>query len=744
MSEKQDQQRYVHSLGGCRPTPLASYLKALGVFRLIAEGPDSNIRGWWQNDVFHLGTRLSQAEIERFFLHNYSPTPLLAPWNGGSGFFPKDNKAAIEAIRNSRADRFQPYRDAILAASAAVAHIDEKPAKGTEKNGVIAACRRSWRGAALEWIDAALTFGADGEPAFPAMLGTGGNDGRLDFTNNFMQRLVTLFDLSDDIGTPMPESSNRLALALWATPIDGLESAAIGQFLPSSAGGPNGANGYDGGIKVNPWDFALMLEGCIVFSAGLARKCSASQLPQAAAPFAVRGSGTGYDSASAADVGARGEQWMPLWDHPSLYREVRTMLREGRCTVGKRPAGRGIDMARAIARLGVNRGISQFERYGYIERNGLSNLAVPLGRFDVHQRRFQRLLDEVSPWLDRLRQMAQDKLAPASIQRVYRSCEQAVFNCAQFARKSDFLDLLVAMAAAEDQFLASPKFSGDRAMPIPPLSEAWLSAVEEDSCEFRLAVALAGQFGRLKGDSKQSISQSVRVHWLPLANDQRKFLKSESGINITPEQCAVGLDLERGLIAMIGRRLMAMNRGESYDSQQPVPFYPLRLRFDYLGATWEHIAAFLNHETDDSRILQTARALMALRWPKSFEFTRQKTPRITDGSKAAFGILRLAVSPHAIRIRTEEHESEHEVRCNSMVFQRLIAGDLPGAFRLAQRQLLNAGLRSKMPLATGDAKYARRLAASLGFGLGFHTYSRLALTITDCDASEKPVTEHFV
>ena len=295
--------------------------------------------------------------------------------------------------------------------------------------------------------------------------------------------------------------------------------------------------------------------------------------------------------------------------------------------------------------------------------------------------------------------MAQDKLAPASMQRVYRSCEQAVFNCAQHARKSDFLELLVAMAAAEDQFLASPKFSGDRAaMPIPLLSEAWLSAVEEDSCEFRLAVALAGQFGWLKGDSKQPSPQPVRVHWLPLAgNDQRKFLKTESGLNITPDQCALGLDLERSLIAMIGRRLMAMNRGESYDPGQSISFYPLRLWFDYLGATWEDVAAFLNRETDDGRILQIARALMALRWPKSYEFTRQKIPRAADGSKAAFGILRLALSPHAIRIWTEEHESEHQVRCNSVVFQRLAAGDLSGAFRLAQRQLLNAGLRSKMP-----------------------------------------------
>ena len=145
MSENQDQPRYVHKLDGCRPTPLASYLKALGVFRLIAEGPDPKVRGWWKKDVFQLGTRLSQAEIERFFLHDYAPTPLLAPWNGGSGFFPKDNKTAIEAIRSSQSDRFHPYRDAILAATAAVAHIDENQPRERKRTGLLLPAARGER-----------------------------------------------------------------------------------------------------------------------------------------------------------------------------------------------------------------------------------------------------------------------------------------------------------------------------------------------------------------------------------------------------------------------------------------------------------------------------------------------------------------------------------------------------------------------------------------------------------------------
>lgn len=184
MSDKDE--IHVHRLSGCRPTPLAYYLKALGIFRLVAEQADATARGWWEDDVFHLATRLNQAELNFFFLSAYSPTPLLAPWNGGSGFYPKDNKTGLEAMEKSSAIRFTSYRHAIEQARIVVASLDAKPDKGESKNSVIAGCRRAWRGPALQWLDAALALGANGDPVFPAMLGTGGNDGRLEFTTNFL------------------------------------------------------------------------------------------------------------------------------------------------------------------------------------------------------------------------------------------------------------------------------------------------------------------------------------------------------------------------------------------------------------------------------------------------------------------------------------------------------------------------------------------------------------------------------
>lgn len=96
-------------LDGCPPTPLASYLKALGVLRLVAEQKDPQARGFWRGERFHLKTRLDPAGLRRFFLEDYAPTPIIAPWNGGSGFYPKDAKEGINAIAASRSDRFAVY-----------------------------------------------------------------------------------------------------------------------------------------------------------------------------------------------------------------------------------------------------------------------------------------------------------------------------------------------------------------------------------------------------------------------------------------------------------------------------------------------------------------------------------------------------------------------------------------------------------------------------------------------------------
>jgi CRISPR-associated protein Csx17 len=56
-----------HELAGCAPVPLAAYLKALGVLRVLGSQADPGARGAWRADTFVLTTRLDRPALLEFF-----------------------------------------------------------------------------------------------------------------------------------------------------------------------------------------------------------------------------------------------------------------------------------------------------------------------------------------------------------------------------------------------------------------------------------------------------------------------------------------------------------------------------------------------------------------------------------------------------------------------------------------------------------------------------------------------------
>jgi CRISPR-associated protein Csx17 len=95
--------------------------------------------------VFVLETKFESESLVLFFLQQYSPTPLLAPWNGGSGFYLKldlqhflesegkevgfkDREAvdAINAIERSDTERLARYRDQIRETKRALAALADE------------------------------------------------------------------------------------------------------------------------------------------------------------------------------------------------------------------------------------------------------------------------------------------------------------------------------------------------------------------------------------------------------------------------------------------------------------------------------------------------------------------------------------------------------------------------------------------------------------------------------------------
>ncbi len=695
---------HVHVLAGCAPTPLAHYLKSLAVLRLVAEQADPKARGWFEGDVFRLATTLDREALVSFFLDTYAPTPLVAPWNGGSGFYPKDNKTGVDAVASSAVPRFGPYAEAIAVCRRLVGNLEEAP-KEQPKFALQAACRRELGDRAVGWMAAAVVLAESpsDKPRYPALLGTGGNDGRLDFTNNFMQRLVELLDPAT--GGARPEARGLLESALFGQAQQGLTASAIGQFHPGAAGGFNATSaGFGSDSLVNTWDFVLMLEGTLVLGVSASRQLERdAQEIQAAAPFAVRSSAAGYGSAAGSDPSSRGEQWMPLWDRPATLAEVRGLFAEGRMQLGRSVARGTLDAARAVAGLGVARGIRAFERFGFFERNGQANLAVPLGRFEVTPRPDVRLLDEIDEWVEALRRSANEDTAPASIGRAARQLDAAMLDVAQRPTSLGWQRLLAALGVAEASLLAGPRFAVKRRVrPIPPLSPRWLEVIDDGTPEVRLAAAIASQ----QAPREHAELGPLRVHLMPLDEDRGfKLLAAGSEtLRSDPRVVMRELELVPDLAAVVTRRLVDAHRAGA--DRLPL--------VGKVHAPLADVEAFVLGEVEDARVLALLRPLTALRWldadvrEQAARWHRQAArPRVPLASHAVFRAA----------YRTADVEGARQTTLDATIVALLRAGRLADAARAALARLTAQGLRPRLGRLVGSPELARRLAASLAIPL---------------------------
>lgn len=732
-----------HHLWGCAPTPLAWYLKALGILRLVAEQRDPEVRGGWCDEHFLLWTALDRAELERFFLEDYAPTPMVSPWNKGSGFMGSAGEP-VSVLEVTTARRFERIRAGISESRALTASLvdadlevrkikDETKQKGMSaaeraelrgdpdykrrlaqaerkfkalKADFIPSCRRSWRGAHLDWLEAALVVTEGDEAKFPSLLGTGGNDGRLDMTNNAMQRVGELFDLQGDAGGATPLGKTTLADALWGVPSPGRSDVAIGQFLPGSAGGANSANGPMGGAQVNRWDFLLALEGALAFRAHAVRRLGGSDPVLAAAPFAAYSHASGYGSASTADEGRRGEQWMPLWSRPASWAEVQALFAEGRAQVGRSAASRPIDLARAFTRLGVARGVTQFVRYGFIERNGRSNLAVVLDRIDVRDSPRARLIDDIAPWMNRLLRGARENSATARLQKAERRLSNAVFDALRQPEAAQhWQSVLLAAADAEKMLEAgTPPLAG----PIPPLEAGWIEAANDGSPEFRLAVAL----GTARIPGERGRARSVREHFLPLEGGRLRTTGGKAPKLLADPSVVMNREPLDSLLALVERRLIAAESGA-------------RRRFDLvptlgLGALLSDLALFIEGALDDRRIVALARAFAAVRLRG--EERVAIPPALGERPEDAWLTLRVA-------LLAKQLESGITVPADPAIVRRLRAGDGFGALQVALRRLGGAGLTSILHFGSTDPGLARRWGAALAFPLSFQTTERIVRSL---------------
>ena len=668
------------TLDGCSPTPLASYLKALGVLRLLSsaannvsgEAADPGVRGWWEGERFHLRTVLGRDGVLGFFLHEYAPSPVIAPWNGGSGFYPKDNRDGFGPMSSdSVAERFQPFSLAIRVASDTLKGLDLhiRP-QGDAKATLVAMLRARLPESALPWVDAALVL-SGGRLRFPQLLGTGGNDGRLDFTNNLMRRLVSdtkspgIFHASS--GAPSPAAKALLESALWNTPIHALTTAAVGQYSPGGAGGPNSTTGYEGGPVVNPWDYVLMLEGAATFACAATRRHQSNTIARASFPFTVGAVGAGWGGIEATDESdARAEFWAPLWSRPARSCEIEALFGEGRAVTNGRTARDGLEFARALATLGVSRGFSEFQRYGFYKRAGKNHYATAISRRRAAPSPGAELVADLDRggWLNRARRLGRSDNQPATVRNAAKVLEDSLFELlAPDVSYRSVSAALEAIGRLANWLSTSP--NGREMLPPPPLlSRAWLLQADDGSPEFRIAVALAGLGipSRILGRSSESPdgrpehtgAPPMAAHFAPVTNGPGDRFEVNTFFrdlwlrerrtwadNNNPPTVVWGHGgLVANMIAVLERRLVeAPIRGLRDKPLSSASF-----------ARMSDVAAFLTGEFDDARC---SALLAGMVWAQPVWLPNKETePAPTTATLPfAYCVLKPIFSPNATLVR---------------------------------------------------------------------------------------------
>jgi len=623
-------------LHGCTPEPLMNYLKALGVFRLVAEQADPAATMSWHGGACRLNTTLDRDGLKDFFLNGYCPTPVVGPWGARSGFFPGSSESSAREALNrivagaETSPRFAPFRDVIVATREILrANGFTAKVRDEDKLTLMRLCRNELPDPVLPWLDAVFTLTEDSRK-FPPLLGTGGNEGSGSYVSTFAQLVVSLLiEGGGDAG---------VATALFGGFGSPLAGVSVGHFHPGAIGGPNSSQGFDGGGGANPWDYLLAMEGTLMLAGAAARRMGVDTIGRAGFPFCVEAVAVGYASESdkEAEKATRAELWLPLWrERPVTCSELGQLFAEGRAQLGRRQAKNAVEFALAVNLLGVSRGVDAFVRYAFVMRNGLSYFAAPLGRVPVTPRPTARLLDDpdLTQWLGRLRAACRDKeKTPARYQTALREIDRAVFEFSVpcepggDAERPALNGVLRALGRAERTLSIGLRFCEEKRLrPIQGLSPRWLDQADDGSPEFRLAAALAGIGGHGAVGPFRSALEPVEMkgrsfHWPRDKNMAAVWSNRPVATNLG---------------AIFLRRQMEAFR----DTQAGVPLRSPR------RAGLLDVIAFLRGEVDDPKLADLIWGLTAVDWPAV-------EPREPDAEEVAvpfeFGVPRLLVEPLTI------------------------------------------------------------------------------------------------
>ncbi|MBX3193466.1 MAG: hypothetical protein KF819_41175, partial [Labilithrix sp.] len=182
-----------------------------------------------------------------------------------------------------------------------------------------------------------------------------------------------------------------------------------------------------------------------------------------------------------------------------------------------------------------------------------------------------------------------------------------------------------------------------------------------------------------------------------------------ASVSNDPSVVCAGQDTVADCIALVRRRIVEM-RAVGKGGLLPLVAVP------GCAAHLRDVAAFVNGDVDDDRILELVGPLMALDWAA---VDRGGPPHAPDDATPARGLeldalyasVRLCHLPAPISMRA----GTFTVRIDPEAIARLASGDLAAAIRVCARRLVSSGLIPIVREGASSPALARRLAASLAF-----------------------------
>jgi CRISPR-associated protein Csx17 len=707
-----------HVLAGLRPEPLGSYLAGLGLIRLLGEQADPGATAAWSIDGLIIQTTVD--DLAAWLASEYVPTPVLSPWNGGSGFGAKDiePKRRLAELQAHASPRLSPFRAAIEVADQVGCKARSEgwigdSGKSQDKGRAVQEFRNRCPDALLPWIDAAVVL-ADDKTFFPPLLGTGGNDGRLDFSTNFHERLLEVLD-------PTPKGVARsLGCArdlLAGTQAERLAAAPVGQFDPAGTGGQASSPFGAAASLVNPWAYVLLIEGALLFASGTVRRHQYAA-GRAAMPFTVSFSPDGSPSGAAGEEKtSRGEVWVPVWTRAWTLAEIRQVFGEARASWQGRPARRAVDFYAATRTLGVARGIERFVRYGLQQRNGLAFVAVPVDEVEVHERPEVRLVAQLEDWVSRARGAGTSAAVSGALRR---------FDAAQLAYVRDggprrLALLLAALTGLEQAVGRSGNAREKVSVRSAPAALSFLNVLARAECsELRVAVGIASCATRPAAGPARSMRQILLPIDPPDPADRAQRAHRDGRWRESPVVTGFGLRPLRYVLADV----LAWRCRTAADDSGQQTFRGVPTFQDGVPVPAADLHALATDLLDDVYLDLLLRACLALDWRKVHHAWSANGP-VTP--VPTLGLLQPLAQGLATRQAGPEHGSRQEAQSSTSLraeneaprfalspdwANRLIAGQVTAVHREAAARLRQAGWRA-VPAPPRPAADGVAIAAAL-------------------------------